>query len=53
MREHILLCCQSARRKENRDGVIEGWREAGRRDGGETQRKGCTSRLTGVNFNQT
>lgn len=36
LRELILLCCQSARRKENRDGVIEGWRSGGRRgrDGG-------------------
>lgn len=51
LREHILLCCQTARRKETRDGVIEGRRSGGRAEG-ETE-EGCTSRLTGVNFNQT
>lgn len=46
LREHILQCCQSARKKENRDRVIEGWRSEERGDRGFI--RGCTSCLTGL-----
>lgn len=59
LRECILLCCQSARRKESMDGVMEGWRSGGRGEGEKDRKdggmwcKGGTSHLRGVNFNQT
>ena len=46
MREHILLSCQSARRKENRDRVTEGWRSGERGDG--TSKGGWGSRRGGA-----